>query len=81
MAGNQFQSRQAAIDDANECMREKYGADVTFPDGNKGYPPEKTHGLVAASGFRVVDRLGHVLAQYVVYERGNGFTWQEASQA
>src|SRR5260370_11206350 len=78
---NDFPSRQAAIDDAKKHYRATFGNEIKFPDGDDGSPLHGTQGKVAAWGFRVVDPLDNLLAQYVVYGKGKVFTWNEGEKS
>ena len=78
MSGDLFSSRQAAIDDAIKCMRARWGAGITFPDGNGGLLVGHTTGLsTAMSSFRVASPVGQVLAQFYVFDTNKGFSWDE----
>jgi hypothetical protein len=77
VSGDLFSSRQAAIDDAKKSMRAKWGAEITFPDGNDGMLVHNTMGYTAAWGFRVANPVGKVVARFVVFSGDKDFAWQE----
>jgi hypothetical protein len=78
MSGDQFPTDQAAIKDAMECLRAKFGKDIKLKTAANGsYDVTPVQNWPAAGSYLVVDLRDNQVTQFLVFEKGNGFSWKQ----